>query len=172
MILCPNCLHKEMGGAIFCNECGSQLVFNAGVPTSNIDTTAAPGSPFDPQANTETQIFIASYLNTQLSLNLIDSGEVLNLGERSDITLGRMSEGQPIIPDIDLSPYKAYEAGISRMHAAIKIREQVTITDLGSANGTRVNGQKIPAHTPFPIRHGDTIVLGKFKIQILFQKKQ
>jgi len=57
------------------------------------------------------------------------------------------------------------------MHASLKlIDEQVMITDLGSANGTRINGRQISAHIPYPIRHGDILTLGKFKIQILLRK--
>lgn len=91
---------------------------------------------------------------------------------QSEFTLGRVNEGQPIVPDIDLTPYKAYESGVSRMHASIKVEEdQVSITDLGSANGTRINGRQITAQIPYPIKHGDILTLGKFKIQILMQPK-
>ncbi len=26
MIICPNCQHKEMSGAIYCSKCGAQLI--------------------------------------------------------------------------------------------------------------------------------------------------
>ena len=41
MILCQNCLHKEMLGAMFCSECGAQLVYATGVPTSGIRMTTS-----------------------------------------------------------------------------------------------------------------------------------
>jgi pSer/pThr/pTyr-binding forkhead associated (FHA) protein len=46
----------------------------------------------------------------------------------------------------------------------------VVITDLGSSNGTRVNGQKIVPHVDYPLNHGDMIALGKFAIQVLIKK--
>lgn len=39
--------------------------------------------------------------------------------------------------------------------------------DLGSSNGTRINGQKIVPHVEYTINHGDLVVLGKLKVQVL-----
>jgi hypothetical protein len=171
MILCPNCLHKEMLGAFFCSECGAQLVYTTGVTTSAIRSTgglrsssANPSKPLvqPPPPPGTTGAFV--------SLNIISSGDILPLTTTDEVTLGRASEGQPIVPDIDLTPYKAYESGVSRMHATIRVVEdQVMVTDLGSANGTNINGMKISAHIPYPVRHGDILTLGKFKIQILYR---
>jgi pSer/pThr/pTyr-binding forkhead associated (FHA) protein len=104
-----------------------------------------------------------------ISLNILDRGYILPLIGREEYTLGRVSKGQSILPDIDLSPFDAYKAGVSRLHATLKIQgEYITVTDLGSSNGTYINGKTIPAHEPQPLRHGDILALGKLKIQILF----
>jgi pSer/pThr/pTyr-binding forkhead associated (FHA) protein len=109
--------------------------------------------------------------DTIISLHLVGSGQVLHLAGRTEFTLGRVAEGQPILPDVDLSVYDAYSQGVSRLHAALKfVNERVAITDLGSANGTRVNGQKIMPHIDYPLNHGDMIALGKLKIQVLIRK--
>jgi hypothetical protein len=171
MILCPNCLHKEIVGALFCSECGAQLIYMDGIPTSSIPPSTLQEPPMELPPKPESKSYPTSYPEIHISLNLINSGEILNLGDRNEITLGRISEGQPIIPDIDLSPYKAYEAGVSRMHASIKIKDQVWVTDLGSVNGTYINDKKIAPHIAHPLKHGDIITLGKFKIQIQFQNK-
>jgi pSer/pThr/pTyr-binding forkhead associated (FHA) protein len=47
------------------------------------------------------------------------------------------------------------------------VNKDVVVTDLGSSNGTRVNGQKIVPHVDYPINHGDIIALGKLKIQVI-----
>jgi pSer/pThr/pTyr-binding forkhead associated (FHA) protein len=110
----------------------------------------------------------AGEVDSILSLHLVDSGQVLHLAGRSEFTLGRVAEGQPILPDVDLSPYEAYAMGVSRLHVALKVTlSGVVITDLGSSNGTRVNGQKIVPHVDYPINHGDVVAVGKLKIQIL-----
>jgi pSer/pThr/pTyr-binding forkhead associated (FHA) protein len=100
----------------------------------------------------------------------METGQAIPLDEGEEFTLGRISGSQPILPDIDLTPYKAYEGGVSRIHATIKIvQNQVTITDLGSANGTRVNGKKIAAQQPYSLNNEDMLSLGKFKTQIIIQ---
>jgi hypothetical protein len=170
MIVCQNCLHKEMLGAMFCSECGAQLIYVTGVPTSGISQTtsnlrASEVSLKGPPPPT-------SFPDALISLNIISTGDILPLAGQEEITLGRISEGQPMVPDIDLTPYKAYEAGVSRMHASIRmVEDQVLITDLGSANGTRVNGMQITPHIPYPVKHGDILTLGKFKIQILLRNR-
>ncbi len=173
MILCPNCLHKEMVGALFCSECGTQLVHNDGVsttafPQQDIGDIPSPTEQAIPQPKAPSDQMQAQ--DAVLSLNIINNDDVLTIGKRKEITLGRVSKGQPIIPDIDLSPYKAYEAGVSRMHLSINVSDDLTtVTDLGSVNGTRINGRKIAAHVAHPVRNGDILTLGKFKIQILLK---
>jgi hypothetical protein len=52
--------------------------------------------------------------------------------------------------------------GISAEHAVIKVVDSVaTIEDLGSTNGTRVNGRAIERHT---LRHGDQIEVGRERL--------
>jgi pSer/pThr/pTyr-binding forkhead associated (FHA) protein len=105
----------------------------------------------------------------RISLHLVESGQILPLAERNEFSLGRVAEGQPIMPDIDLTPYKAYENGVSRLHALLKlVNNHVLILDLGSSNGTYVNGNRLVPSVERPLNHGDMIHLGKLKIQILF----
>ena len=86
--------------------------------------------------------------------------------------MGRVSEGQPIMPDIDLSPYQAYAAGVSRLHAIIKRDgDRLIFMDLGSANGTYVNGKRLSPNVEQLIHHGDIVALGKMKLQILVKNK-
>ncbi|MEW6220777.1 MAG: FHA domain-containing protein [Thermodesulfobacteriota bacterium] len=52
---------------------------------------------------------------------------------------------------------------ISRQHARLEMMRGIyLVTDLGSLNGTFVNGQKIGATTP--VTEDDTITIGKFRI--------
>lgn len=169
MIICPNCRHEEISGAIFCSECGTLLEGLTGFTTQNIPPTP-PNFNIEQEENAQAAQ-ATPYLEADISLCVVDTGQIIPLDERDEFTLGRSAEGQPILPDIDLAPYRAYENGVSRLHASIKKQgRQLTATDLGSVNGTRLNGQKIPPHKSCPLNHGDILTLGKLKIQILIRR--
>lgn len=170
MIICSNCKHSNMAGAMFCAECGAQLAGKDTLTTQNITT-----EQFE-KVNELTQIpkndmyqqFDGS--DAWGSLHLLDTGQVLPLSTRNEFTMGRISEGQPIMPDIDLSPYQAYAAGVSRLHAVIK-RDggRIIFIDLGSANGTYINGKRLIPNVEQTLNHGDIVALGKLKLQVLFK---
>lgn len=104
----------------------------------------------------------------KVSLYFLDTGQIMDLVIGREYTLGRQYEGQSVLPDIDLTPYRAFEGGISKMHAKLEMGEtEVKITDLGSANGTWHAGKKIRPNIPYTLHHEDLIMLGKLRIQIL-----
>jgi hypothetical protein len=167
MIICPNCQHKEMSGSVYCSKCGAQLI-DISVATHKIHTAEARQVA---QSDTKSTLPPPpAHLQSWISLNMIDSGQILPLADRNEFSLGRSAEGQPIVPDVDLSPYNAYANGVSRLHAVLKlIREQIVIMDLGSSNGTYLNGNRLSPYVESPIAHGDVISLGKLKIQVLIE---
>ncbi len=167
MIICSNCKHSNLAGAMFCTECGAQLVGRDALTTQTITT-----DKFNRVKKSATGEISMSFDAGESwgTLHLLDTGQVLPLSIRNEFTMGRISEGQPIMPDIDLSPYQAYAAGVSRPHAAIK-REgsRIIFMDLGSANGTYINGKRLPPNVEQVLNHGDVVALGKLKMQILFR---
>jgi hypothetical protein len=167
MIQCPNCQHDELAGAIFCSECGAQLPDTATLTTHSIKTGGIEADWVDTAALRGSLAMPAS---TVLSLQILDSGEVLPLTERDEFTLGRVSEGQPIMPDIDLSSFNGYQLGVSRLHAVLKKQpnNEIVIVDLGSSNGTYLNGTRLKPHEPQKLAHSDIVSLGRLKIQVLF----
>jgi pSer/pThr/pTyr-binding forkhead associated (FHA) protein len=162
MIVCQNCKSQEPDGTIFCSECGAQLPLQSSVQTQKFPTDG-------------TELQNIPYANATLkpsgawvSLHMLDSGHVLAFSDRNEFTLGRLSENQPIEPDVDLSPYKAFDNGVSRLHAVIKqVEGRVVLVDLGSSNGTYINGIRIMPNTEHQLRHGDIMALGKLKMQIV-----
>jgi uncharacterized Zn finger protein (UPF0148 family) len=170
MINCPHCKSEMFVGTLFCTECGAQLVFREGEFQNNWGSESEPVHDLEAQAYTNLPSYPDATSTSNISLSILETGEIVPLVFREETTLGRVSDGQPIIPDLDLSPYSAYEAGVSRLHASIRQQEgQVIIVDLGSANGTRLNGIKIEPNVPHTLLHGDVLTLGKLKIQILIR---
>ena len=59
---------------------------------------------------------------------------------------------------------------LSGLHATFtKQGNQMMITDNGSTNGTKLNGNKIPAAAPTPVHQNDTITLGSTTYTISWQ---
>jgi hypothetical protein len=170
MIVCPNCGNKELPGSLYCNECGTQF------GTLNRDLTMAIPSSISEQlrdhfSEGEEHVIPPTPDDAHLSLFLVDIGEVIPLEGLSEYTLGRSAEDQPLLPDIDLTPYQGYDYGVSRLHGSIKISSPYAfLTDFDSANGTQLNGQIISPNKPYPITHGDIFILGRMRIQLLVNR--
>jgi pSer/pThr/pTyr-binding forkhead associated (FHA) protein len=169
MINCPNCGNKELVGALYCKECGTQFT-TFREPTLVVPTSL--GDQLRQAAVVDSDYVVpVSPENPRLSLFLVETGSVIPLEGFTEFTIGRSSEDQPILPDIDLAPYHAYEYGVSRLHASIELDgSTVVLVDFGSANGTLINGQKMAPNKPYPITHGDIFTLGKMKVQLLVNR--
>ena len=168
-IVCPNCAFGNIEGAFFCSECGTKLITENGLTTAAIRATGGHDQRPSPPAVTTSGELESS--DTILSLHVVRTGQILPMVGREEFTLGRVSEGQSILPDVDLSPYEAYSQGVSRLHATIRVfNNSISIADLGSSNGTRLNDRKLQPHREHPVQHGDMIMLGRFKLQALVRQ--
>jgi hypothetical protein len=167
MIVCSNCKHSNITGAMYCAECGAQLADGGdSLTTQNITTQRFEVESERLPRDDRYQPFDG--VDSWGSLHLLDTGQVIPLSVKNEFTMGRISEGQPIMPDIDLSPYQAYAAGVSRLHAVIKRNaNRIIFIDLGSANGTYINGKRLTPNVEQVLNHGDIIALGKLKLQVL-----
>lgn len=93
----------------------------------------------------------------------------IQLAVPSKIVIGRTDPDTNTTADIDLSPFRGLESGVSRRHAEIQASEQhLLIVDLGSTNGTRLNGHRLLAHEPYRLRHGDTLSVGLSELKVYF----
>jgi pSer/pThr/pTyr-binding forkhead associated (FHA) protein len=109
----------------------------------------------------------ASITGSWATLYVEHGGQALRLAQRDEFTLGRSDESRTTGPDIDLSPFEAYANGVSRMHAIIRHRAgSIVLIDLGSANGTYVNGRRLGSRQEAGLEDGDMIALGALKFQI------
>jgi pSer/pThr/pTyr-binding forkhead associated (FHA) protein len=170
MIECPTCKHREFVGTLFCSECGTRLASATQIPTMGIsrDKLSEEAKATRPTMSQTPDLTTGALLG----LKVIASGELLSLVGRDNYTLGRSIAGQAVVPDVDLDKYEAYDAGISRMHAELRIAEDgVYVVDLDSSNGTIVNGKRITAQEPEPINHGDILQLGRLRLQVIAQSR-
>lgn len=84
----------------------------------------------------------------------------------SELLIGRLDPNRGIRPEVDLSRYDP-AARVSRKHARISVRGgQFFIEDLGSANGTFINGRiRLKPQELHPLQSGDVIKIGQTTLQ-------
>ncbi|MFI1236063.1 FHA domain-containing protein [Nocardia salmonicida] len=185
--LCPHC-HAPTSGR-FCEGCGHDSALPAPNVTSrpgDRPESAVPSSGFDP-----TMIATGAPPDSGLSRMWVarifadrefyarvrarkgpdaDRVEFPDFYPERRITLrgtqfliGKRSASQGIVPEIDLGIAPA-DIGVSRAHAMIQVDQggALTITDLGSTNGTSLDGAESPI-TPqqaIALREGSRIHVG------------
>ena len=131
--ICPHCQAVLSPGARFCRQCGAQLEAGATLPEM------APTQRMD-------EAGLAELLRWTL---VKPDGAEIAVPAGARITIGRMKDNELPIAD----------EKISRHHALVENQAGVImVSDLGSVNGTLVNGQKISASTP--VKNGDLIQVG------------
>src|SRR6186997_2435871 len=73
--------------------------------------------------------------------------------DKEMVTIGRLAESDVMIDD----------KAVSRRHAQIRTKDgRSTLTDLGSTNGTKLNGQQVQSR---PLSDGDRITVGNTVIE-------
>jgi hypothetical protein len=83
--------------------------------------------------------------------------------------IGRSATKSQKKPDLDLNRYGGYLRGISREHLAIiKDDSLLKVEDLGSTNGSYLNGSKLLPHQPRILRDGDELCLGTLILRVDF----
>ncbi|MDX2162794.1 MAG: FHA domain-containing protein [bacterium] len=92
---------------------------------------------------------------------------------KPETNIGRRDPVTGSAPEIDLTAYAGYRMGVSRNHCVLRLKEtRLEVTDLGSSNGTAINGTKLQPHLPVTLRDGDELTLGKMVIRVIFQKRR
>ncbi|HVA91615.1 MAG TPA: FHA domain-containing protein [Chloroflexota bacterium] len=88
----------------------------------------------------------------------------------SDITnVGRSDVAQNWHPELDLIPFggAAPDLGVSRHQARIqRSGDTFSMTDVGSTNGTFVNGRVLEYNQPIELHDGDSIAFGAFNAKV------
>jgi hypothetical protein len=167
MRICVYCGQKNREGLLFCEECGQNLTddrTNATLPTRQLDQLP---NELAAKATWGTARFGQG---SAVIIHVRDAAEPVTLQPARRTVLGRADVTSSVQPDFDLTPYGALEKGVSRIHAAVERSEDtLTIVDMGSSNGTHLNGQRLLPDQPRVLRDGDEIRLGKLVAHVYFK---
>ncbi len=139
--LCPACSEENPIFEVVCRVCMTNLSSVSPTPKG-----AAPKAEETPSNRSDTTT--VSALPPVLTLMRGD-GRPVPAAEGSE--LGRSGEYDELFRDIKT---------VSRRHAKISRDSNVwQIEDLGSTNGTWVNGKRLVEGLPYPLRAGDIVAL-------------
>jgi hypothetical protein len=169
-INCPQCGHEASEGDVQCSQCGAQLALPGGEGTLPVRMGDVGGRATSELPGTSGLPYLED-AEARVILQVVRTGQVLPLSGSGEFIIGRVSEGQSILPDIDMEPFEGFEAGVSRLHARIRVSDnEVSLVDLGSSNGTRLNNENLMPNQPQPLKHKDLIRLGRMSLQVLIRE--
>ena len=179
---CPECgAARDQPGIVFCEICGYN--FETGARGSESIVTAVPLTPAPPVSSSTPASTPPAVAATQAkhwevvisadpSLRDPQSPEVpqgmvpLTVALTAPVSLiGRRSQARAIYPEIDLS----HDDAVSHRHALLQMDAagQLTLRDIGAANGTQLNGRMVEPLKDHPLAAGDAITLGHWSRLIL-----
>ena len=131
---CPVCGGVTPDGSEFCSVCGSRIT-----------------TPADENRYAAETMVTGSVWPRLTVISGVNQGQEFRLQGRT--RLGRAQDNEIILDD----------PKVSRHHAVFNLEtEGWVITDLGSANGTFVNGQRI--EEPYRLQNGDRISVGDVEL--------
>lgn len=145
--VCPKCHIIGKGPNKRCGMCGSPLVPATGQQGNNSTQQQGAAQPFAGAAQQQGVARTASYLVCQ--------AEQVSIPLMNGAVIGRTAG--------DYANILGKCIYISGIHARLTQNGSVwSITDLGSRNGTKVNGVACQPNVPMAFKAGDTIRLGAF----------
>jgi FHA domain len=166
-IQCQVCHYNNVNGALICENCGSELVTGAlgGASTRKLDRTEMAQAIVSAGQNTSLPIAPGTLLRFEVAGNATP----ILIVPREVITVGRRDPQSGNLPDVDLTPFAGYRMGVSRNHATLNIdsTNRMTVQDLGSSNGTFLNGVRLTPHSRYRVQHGDEIRFGQLGLRVL-----
>lgn len=157
---CPHCGHHNRVGVLICENCGCSTL------DINITRTRLI-ERLNPDADYQTSVLTACRVEDAAIVLQIEGAKPISIQADKPVTLGRDSSQNPRRPDVDLSAFNAFEKGVSRFHALLGYTEEtLKIADLGSANGTYIDDERLLPHRSYPLENGDRIRLAKLAFRV------
>jgi FHA domain len=169
MNICPYCEHNNRAGIIICAHCGrSFTLLGAGMATLMKHDSSLFVETAEATAVAEDDEYFAKDACAVIYVAGASEPHMLRIDALA--VLGRASSDRAIKPHLDLSAYEAYNRGVSARHAALQRTEtHLFLRDLGSTNGTYLNGERLAPYQPQIIHDGDEVYLGQLMLRISFE---
>jgi pSer/pThr/pTyr-binding forkhead associated (FHA) protein len=173
VIQCQICRITYVTNTIFCPECGQYLLSGEQIGTDPIEVEQIrwQGEADDCQLR-DMEMPSAGPVTICLRIGQDEKVRVLEISLVKPIRLGRSDPMEDIFPEVDLTDDQGKEYGVSREHACIFQRDNaVEVEDLGSTNGTLLNGERLAPYISRSMKDGDQIQMGKLLIEVSFETR-
>jgi len=176
MIKCPKCDTIYPLNTLFCSECGEYLSASGRTTTairfSDPDSDGVPSGAAEdaqPAQPEQTEEIDGTDSGDAVMLLIGETLQRITVPLKNDLLLGRLDPINNNYPDVNLAAYGGMEHGVSRRHARILFTNgTLEIEDLGSVNGSTLNGAPLTPYLARPLVSGDVVQLGKLTIKIIF----
>ena len=169
MIECPSCGRKNRPGTLFCSACGTYLPTSGPLRTELLPEDELPLTQANPWAS-ESGGEGAEQPVAPLRIRVLPIGRRIQLPSTAEVHIGRLDSDHGIFPDLDLTPDGGIKGGVSRRHCKIHQRgSSYLVEDVGSANGTFLNGQRLTPYLPHVLKDGDKLQVGRIKLRIIIR---
>ena len=168
MVRCRVCQTNYVTNTIYCTECGAYLL-----DANDLETEPREMAQINwmgkmhavPAA--DATLPATGPLSIRLIIGKGTRQRELEVVLVRPVRLGRSDPAQNIFPEVDLTDDLAMESGVSREHAAILGRGgTIMVEDLGSTNGTLLNGERLDPYMPETLQHGDQLQLGTLLVEV------
>lgn len=160
---CPVCKSENEAGTLECKSCGAIL---NDFPT---DLVSVPEMPNAPVRDIETYLDTAQIPDGGLGIHIPGAPKAYYLYVYKELIIGRPTDAT-FDSVLDLSELGAYTMGVSRRHVKIqRTPNGFDVVDLGSRNGTWLNGERLEPNKPYPFASGAELRIGKMQLLIVYR---
>ena len=167
MIKCNFCNTLHVPNTIFCSECGQYLLDMSARATKEMNGGRSGwlAEVINKPSVTYPARPVAS--NHTVRLKIGEARREVEVQLERPVHVGRLDPLGDIFPEVDISQDDRQSLLVSRRHIRLfGQRDGILVEDLGSINGTYLNGQRLPPFIPEALSSGDSLLLGALPIEV------
>ncbi|MBX3083527.1 MAG: FHA domain-containing protein [Anaerolineae bacterium] len=156
--VCPRCSNTLAVTDRHCRNCGY-------APPDGTQTVTLKVEPLALRARRKE--WTVDSASGSLTLHIRGMNQRIPLERVKQLVVGRVDVESGFTPDLDLSPFGAVDRGVSRTHLILHYQNnRLFATDLGSANGTFINGQRLIPDQSYEVHDRDELILGRLGVNV------
>ncbi|MCE9645520.1 MAG: FHA domain-containing protein [Chloroflexi bacterium] len=104
-----------------------------------------------------------------ISFYILRLARVIVVRPEGVIFIGRNVQTDSWIPQVNLADLDGFARSVSRRHAMIRpLAGGYEITDLGSTNGSRLDGRRLVANKAYPLLSGAQLTVGQEQLMVIY----